>query len=192
MDPELEVSPTSIKVISAGFRGFTLLANQILSEEGVGADDGMGQLLMPEGSWPQLRRFLKGMQRIEKEVGAKVLMDSGQTVLRYADIPPTIVDIYSALSSSDIAYHMNHRRNGKPMFDPATGQMEEGIGHYLYRGKPGDTRLEIITDTPYPCSFDRGVVQGMALRFKPTAIVTHGPSCRNKGAASCTYAVMWK
>ncbi|HZI12657.1 MAG TPA: hypothetical protein VE153_19905 [Myxococcus sp.] len=192
LDPELEVSPASIKLISAGFRGFTHLANQILSEEGMGADDGMGQLLLPQDSWPLLRRFLKGMQRIEKEVGSKVLMDAGQSVHRYVEMPPTIVDIYSALGSIDIAYHMSHRRNGKPMFDPATGQMEEGIGHYLFRGKPGDARLEVISDAPYPCSFDRGIVQGMALRFKPTAIVTHGPSCRTQGAASCTYAVMWK
>lgn len=192
VDPELEVNRESIKVVADGFRGFTLLANQIMSEEGVGADDGMGHLLLPVDSWPQLRRYVKSLQRIGKEVGQKVLMDAGQTTPRHAQLPPNITDIYSGLGLLDVAYHMNHRKHGKYLFDPATGQMEEGIGHYLYRGKQGDSRLEIIADTPYPCSFDKGIVLGMAQRFKPTAFITHGPSCRDKGAASCTYAVMWK
>jgi hypothetical protein len=67
------------------------------------------------------------------DVGPRALFQYGQHLPKYAPFPPTITDIQSAMGSMDAAYHMNHRKNGKVMFDPATGEMLEGIGHYGYR-----------------------------------------------------------
>ena len=192
LDPALEVNREGVQIVVDGFRGFTLLANQIMIAEGVGADDGEGNLVMPPGAWNNLRSYLKALRRIEQEFGSQVLRDSGQALPKHVILPPAITDIYSALGSLDVAYHMNHRKNGEMLFNPATGKMQEGIGHYRYEGKAGDTKLSITSDGPYPCGYDHGLVIGFAHRFKANAQVVHGPTCRSKGAASCTYTVSWK
>ena len=40
--------------------------------------------------------------------------------------PPEINDVESAVRSIDIAFHLNQRKNGVVMYDPATGVMLEG------------------------------------------------------------------
>lgn len=192
LDPQLEVNREGAQILLDGFKGFTLLANQIMIAEGVGTDDGEGNLVLPAGAWLNLRSYLKALRRVEQEVGAMVVRDGGQTVPKYVKLPPSITDIYSALGSLDVAYHMNHRKHGEELFNPATGVMKEGIGHYQYQGKPGETKIVITSDVPYPCPYDHGIIMGMAQRFKANAQVAHGPTCRSKGAASCTYTVTWK
>lgn len=192
VEPDIEINRTGVEVVVDGFRGFTLLAHQIMIAEGVGTDDGEGTLVLPKGAWLNLRKYLKSLRRIEQEIGSQVLVDGGQTVPKHANLPPTITDIHSALGSLDIAYHMNHRRHGETLFNPANGTMTEGIGHYRFNAKPGESKIEIVTDTPYPCAYDKGVVLGMAQRFKSNAQLAHGPACRSKGGASCTYTLTWK
>ena len=36
----------------------------------------------------------------------------------------------ASLASLDVAFHMNHRKRGRAMYDPTTRAMREGIGHY--------------------------------------------------------------
>jgi hypothetical protein len=192
LDPALEVNREGVQIVVDGFRGFTLLANQIMISEGVGTDDGEGNLVLPKGAWLNLRSYLKALRRVEQEFGGQVLRDGGQTVPKHVNLPPQITDIYSALGSLDIAYHMNHRKSGELLFNPATGKMQEGIGHYQFQGKPGDTKVSITSDVPYPCAYDHGIVIGMSQRFIKNAQVVHGPTCRSKGAQSCTYTVTWK
>lgn len=190
VDPAIEVTRAGVKVVVDGFRGFTLLAHEIMISEGMGSDDGEGNLVLPAGAWLNLRKYLNALRRIEQEIGAQVLIDGGQTVIKHADFPPTITDVHSVFGSADIAYHMNHRRNGELLFNPATGAMQEGIGHWK-ASKEGDRKASLTSDTPYPCGYDHGIALGMAQRFAPNARLTHGPGCRSKGAESCTYHVTW-
>jgi hypothetical protein len=155
----------------------------------MGRDDGEGNLVLPPGDWLSLYQYLRALRRIEKEVGASVLLAAGQTVPKYAQFPPSIVDAYGALESMDIAYYMNHRKNGQALFNPASGTIEDDIGHYVYRGKKGDARVEIVSDTPYPCPYDNGIILGLAQRYQPKAKVTHGSECRSKDGEKCTYVV---
>ena len=82
------------------------------------------------------------------------------------------------------------------LFDPKTGRMREGIGHYVYEAA-GDRKLKMTGHNPYPCEFDRGIIEAMAKRFKPAGAalvrVKHDDSapCRKTGADSCTYWVEW-
>jgi hypothetical protein len=105
--------------------------------------------------------------------------------------PSSAVDIDSAVRSIDIAYHLNHRRAGRVMYDPATGIMLEGIGHYAHE-KVGVGHILSTCVTPYPCEFDLGIVATMARRFEPRTIVEHVSSeCRRQGAQACTYSLRW-
>ena len=106
--------------------------------------------------------------------------------------PPEIDNIEAALASIDVAYHMNHRIQGEVLFDPATGIMKEGIGHYRYQ-PGGDRGGVMVCETPYPSEFDRGIITGTARRWRPTVEVTLDESkpTRKRGADSCTYLVKW-
>ncbi len=51
----------------------------------------------------------------------------------------------------------------------------------------------MVCENPYPCAFDRGIIQAMAARFEPAAQVKHVDlgGCRKKAAESCSYLVSW-
>jgi hypothetical protein len=91
---------------------------------------------------------------------------------------------------------MNHRINGEVLFNPKTGAMKEGIGHYSFE-KTGPRAANMVCKNPYPCDFDRGIIESAARKFKPAdsiiLSVTHDDSkpCRKKGHDSCTYIVTW-
>jgi hypothetical protein len=93
----------------------------------------------------------------------------------------------------DVAYHLNHRKNGAPMFDPATGAMLEGIGHIRTQFFDNERRATVVCEEPYPCEFDRGLITALANRFEPMAKTLHDNSapCRKKGDSSCTFHVSW-
>lgn len=81
----------------------------------------------------------------------------------------------------DVAYHMNHR-GGE-------------IGNYEYQ-KTGERSALMICCNPYPCDFDRGIIESMIRRFKPKdslmPMVDHNQDiCRKKGDELCKYIVTW-
>ena len=121
-----------------------------------------------------------------------MLQDIGAAIPRNVFLPPSITDVVSVLQAIDVAFHMNHRKNGQVMFDPATGRMLEGIGHYTSRIE-GPRRIAVVCENSYPCAFDRGLVTAFAQRFAPNAKGVHDDSapCRAKGANSCTNVVTW-
>jgi hypothetical protein len=132
-------------------------------------------------------------QQISKQLGDGLLTQIGLAIPRNAHFPEGIRDIHAAIKSVDVAYHMNHRKDGQPMFDPATGRMQEGIGHYGYEPVPGQRRIICLCETPYPCAFDQGILTAMARRFESSARVTHDDSkpCRRWRGDRCTYVITW-
>ncbi|WP_136928152.1 hypothetical protein [Polyangium fumosum] len=126
-------------------------------------------------------------------IGPQKAFEMGVAGMKYAESPPGVTDIVTAMQMFDAAYHINHLENGVPMFDPETGTMREGIGHYRCLSISRH-RAVMEVDVPYPCDFDRGLMQSWARRFERTALVTHlEPSvCRKNGAPRCRYEVSWK
>ncbi len=55
------------------------------------------------------------------------------------------------LSKLDTIYHLNHSRDGVVMFDLATGEMTEGIGHYTYE-RVGEREVLMLCDNPTPAA----------------------------------------
>ncbi len=148
------------------------------------------------GKWYSQQAWLDSFKEISEELGAFTLFSIGKKIPENAQFPPEIDDIEKALAAIDVAFHMNHSINGKPLFDPNNGQMDEGIGHYGFE-KSGDKEASMECNNPYPCDFDRGIIESMAQRFKPEdssiVMVKHDDSkpCRKKGDDSCTYNVKW-
>jgi hypothetical protein len=191
---QVQVLGANLQIVIDGFRSFTVLANNILIEEGLGTDDGTGTVRFEAGNWYSLQHWLKTLKRIGNEFGHFLLYQSGMTTPKNAVFPPTVKDIHSALQCIDVAYHMNHALQGEAMFSPNTGEMREGIGHYRYTNLPGKKLITIESSTPYPCDFDQGIIIAMAQRFETGARLTHDVSkpCRKNGGACCTYHIAWK
>jgi methyl-accepting chemotaxis protein len=147
------------------------------------------------GSWHRQQAWLDAFQEIGRLIGPDALFAIGCSIPENADFPPEIDRIERGLAAIDVAYHMNHCLDGKPLFDPATGSMADGIGHYRSK-MSGDRQMTLVCDNPYPDDFDRGIIHAMAQKFKPAGAlvrVRHADdeNCRKKGGDSCTYIVNW-
>ncbi len=189
----VEVLGASLGAMLAGFQTATTLASKIMLEEGIGQAGPDGKVTIDPNAWIPAEKGLRAFREIAQNVGPSVQFQIGLKIPENAKFPPSVKDLESALAAIDIAYHMNHRKNGKTLFDPATGKITEGIGHYKSERVPGKNESITVCDNPYPCEFDRGLITAMAKKFQPNAFIFHDDKkpCRGKGGASCTYQVKW-
>jgi hypothetical protein len=194
-----QILGSNVSVILDGFGSFTLLASKILLESGLGTIDseGVGMAQLVPDKWYPLDAFLRAFDRIQQEFGEFTLRQAGLHVPKKAAPPEgesTFRDIHTAFRTLDMGYHFNHAKEGKAMFNPQTGEMSEGIGHFKTKPVPGKSNQVICeADSVYPCSFQEGIVLGLAQRFDSMARVAHDlKSCRKKGASVCVYNITWK
>lgn len=191
-EPGIEVYGASIDAIVEAFKLFPSIAFKKLVSYGIGTMQGR-EVVIDRNGWYSQANWLSVFQSLANEVGTRALLQIGQQVPKHAPFPPSINDIHSALASMNAAYHMNHRKGGKIMFDPTSGQMLSGIGNYGYTPVPLERRIISICENPYPCDFDRGIITTLAQRFERLARVSHDESapCRKNGADSCKYIIAW-
>lgn len=189
----IENTGIGIKVIVEGFGAFSVLASKFLAEEGLGTLGPEGIVEIDPNGWYPIDNFRRAFKRIGLEVGSAVVTQVGKVIPKEAKFPPAIKDIDSALGSLDIAMHMNHRKHGRLMFDPLTGEMLEGIGHLAYSRTAGKNEIIMTSDSLYPCAMDLGLITAMAQRFQPRAKVLHDHAqpCKEKGGTACRYIVTW-
>jgi hypothetical protein len=189
----IEVNGQTVYSVVDGFGTFRRVAEKFLADEKIGAFDASKRWSIEAEGWYSQAGWLRAFRRIAEDVGQSVLYDIGYRIPKNAQFPDFVRDVPSAIQSIDIAYHMNHRKAGQVMFDPQSGQMLEGIGHYGFEQRPGENRITSACRNPYPCSFDRGIVTAMAERFSRTARVEHAQGeCRRDGGDVCTYVVTWR
>ncbi|HEX4386711.1 MAG TPA: hypothetical protein VH083_27340 [Myxococcales bacterium] len=190
--PDIQVLGAAVNNIIEGLGAFRLLASHILNDVGIGSLDESGNFHLDKQAWYSFGAYLRAYSRMERELGPTIIYSAGLTIPRNAIFPKGIDSLETGLRSIDVAYHMNHGRHGEALFDAATGQMKNGIGHYHAR-RATDRRFELICENPYPCDLDRGIVEAMARRFEPSAMVFHDTKslCRKLGGESCTFHVEW-
>jgi len=191
-EPGIEVWGVCVEPFVEAFKLFPSVAFKRLVSHGIGTLKGKDVVIDRQAWYPQ-KEWLEAFEDISTTVGFRATYQIGQFIPRHAVFPPSVTDINSGIASIDIAYHMNHRKNGKVMFDPATGQKLSGIGNYGSTPVPGERKIVSVCENPYPCDFDRGILSAMAVRFERYARVVHddGASCRKSGASSCTYTIAW-
>ncbi len=185
---DVEVNGETVLSIVEGMGNSKEMALSILAKHGIANPQ--------PGQWYAQQSWLDAFKTIAESIGENTLFAIGRKIPEKAQFPPAIDNIEKALAAIDIAYHMNHRIRGVTLFDPSNGSMKEGIGHYTYEKIDGKS-ARMLCKNPYPCDFDRGIIEAMGRRFKPKdslfLTVAHDDSqpCRKKGSDTCTYHVSW-
>jgi len=191
INPDVEVNGQTVLSLVNGLGSFKSTGLRILDTHGIRN--------IKDDEWYCQQDWLNAFKYINEKIGAGSLFMIGKSIPANTNIPPKvqsiITNVYRALAATDYIYHMNHRLNGKILFDPATGKMSDGIGNYHYK-RFGEKHIEIKCDNPYPCDFDKGIITQMANMFKPDnayMIIEHDKTlgCRNHGDESCTYSITW-
>jgi len=167
----VEVNGETVITILKGMGAFQSTAKRILADNGI-EDPQPGQ-------WYNQQNWLNAFAEINKRMGKSALTLIGQKIPENAQFPPQINSVESGLASIDMAYKMNHR--GGP------------IGEYKFVKNSADN-YTIVCNNPYPCDFDKGLIEAVAQKFASTnqkIQVKHDDNkeCRNAGGESCTYHV---
>jgi hypothetical protein len=191
-EPGIEVNGQTVYSVVDGLGSFKTMAYDVLLSVGIGSGSKTAYQIVMDG-WYSQESWLQAFERIAKDIGDATLKQIGIKIPENAKFPPWVKDIDSAIKSVDIAYHMNHRKDRVVMFDPNTGKMLEGIGHYGYERITDKKMIISECKNPYPDAFDHGILTTMAKKFELRASVVHDDSkpCRKNGAESCTYIITW-
>ncbi|WNG33661.1 hypothetical protein F0U61_08485 [Archangium violaceum] len=189
----IEIKGQTLKSVVDGFNAFAVLGSAYLLDEGIGTRSPNGLVSLDPEGWYSQRSCLLCFQQISRQLGDGLLMQIGMAIPRNAHFPEGIQNIHDAIRTLDVAYHLNHRKNGRVMWDPSTRRMEEGIGHYGYEPVPGQRKIFSLCNTPYPCAFDQGLLTAMAQRYASNARVTHDNAslCRKLRGDRCGYFISW-
>lgn len=187
LNPNVEVNGQTVLSIAHSLGSMQTMGMRYLENNGL-------KNIKPDKWYPQ-QDWLNAFKSISEEVGSKTLYKIGASIPDNAQFPEDIDSIFKALAAIDVAYHMNHRIKNIVLFNPSTGKMEEGIGHYHFK-KVDERKVEIKCDNPYPCEFDKGIIERMANRFRPRYTLIrfeHKESdrCRKNGDNACLYTVSW-
>ncbi|MFY9260545.1 MAG: hypothetical protein WAO71_08570 [Gallionella sp.] len=133
--------------------------------------------------WYPFPNWINTLHAIAKEVGPFTVSNVGRKIPETAIWPPEIKDIHAAEASINVAYKMNTQGEG-------TG----GVGGYHYV-KLSENSCRVTCDTPFPCDYDQGIIEGIANKFQTSGqvvkVVHEKGSCRKNQGKSCSYLVSW-
>ena len=174
-DPIVQVSGEAVSAVVHGMGGATWKALEILAEHNI-----------HNPKWEDVVSATELVERLPGDFRnlwtRHALTPSGGRFRRTPSFRRVSTPSRRRCRSINIAYHMNHR-GGE-------------IGTYGFQST-GPRSATMVCRNPYPCAFDRGIIEAMAARFKPddsvAVSVQHDDSapCRRHGADSCTYLVTW-
>lgn len=170
--PDSTVSGGNILSMLAAMGPFRRRGEQILADHGI-------QGVEPEG-WYPLAAYVGALDTIGEKMGPNTLYQIGRQIPNHVVLPPGIDDFPKVLASFGMAFDMNHR-GGPPAGTTITFQQQS------------DTRGDIVTGTPYPCDFDRGVITGFFQKLLASAVTVQrreDAPCKAHGGETCTYHVI--
>ena len=127
--------------------------------------------------WYSLPAYVEALNTIERNVGPNTLNRVGQEIPNHIPLPPGLNTFQAVVGSFGPAFAMNHRGAGSG-----------GISHQI----TGPDTARIVSRTPYPCDFDRGVIRGFfskLLNLRCTIEHDLAAPCKKTGGESCTHLV---
>ena len=170
----VEVSGELVLAMVEGMRGVRKRYRHLLAEYGL--DD------PKPDRWYSRDELLDVFETLAADAGPFVVFDMGARVADNASFPAEIDSVEEALARADALFQSSHRG--------------AEVGSYTFE-KTGEGSGTMVCRTPYPCDFDRALIEALALRFRPreswNVTVKHEETaaCRKQGGDSCTYTVQW-
>ncbi|MGQ3412566.1 4-vinyl reductase [Natrinema sp. LN54] len=167
------IGRSPVSYIAAGESVSSFVGKQITNKL---AEHGLEDIEPEE--WYPLAIPLAMLYDMRDEYGGVRMRNMGQNVPEHVEFPPELSDVENALRGIDQAYHQNHRGSG--------------IGSYEFQ-LDGETEGVMTCENPYPCEFDKGLIQGVARKFadSPVEVEEVGDQCRSDGGQHCKYRVDW-
>lgn len=188
VSPTAKVSGDAILAMVDGLGVFKTMALELLEQNGITDPQREEQYLQ--------QNWLNAFKTIAEKIGPNTLFTIGTKIPENAKWPPNVDTIEKALTSIDVAYHMNHQIDNEVLFNPNNGMMKEGIGHYGFE-QIDEKKVKMVCNNPYPCDFDRGIILNTVKIFNKSGDqyprIDHDDlgSCRKDGSNACTYIVSW-
>jgi hypothetical protein len=99
-----------------------------------------------EDHFVSVQKWLDALAEIRDEVGEPTLREVGRHIVENAEFPPQFRTVKDVLLALDTIYHLNHRGD---------------VGHYV-ASVAKDGAIIVRCETPYPRSFERGLVEGIS------------------------------
>lgn len=170
---EMEVSGELVGAVAGGVEAFSAdsrgPARTILREHDLAT--------VRSGEWYPLAAYIAAIEALHDLVGDHAVHALGQRIARAVGFPTDTDDVPAALAALDEVCRARHRGGD--------------VGGYAFR-QIGDEDGRVECHTPYPCAFDRGVVEGAAVAHADGFVcVREVGACRSEGADRCTYDVSW-
>ena len=187
-EPGIEINGQIVYSTVAAFPMARCVPARILFNKGIGKRVNK-KFQIDDNEWYQQQVWLDVLKEMSSRFGDDALSRIGTRIAGIVPLPEWAKEIDSAIKFVNIAYHISHKKDGKIMFDPDSGVMLDGIGH-ISCSRNGEEYI-IVSESPYPCAFEKGIITAIVQQFKPNVSVIHDDStpCRKNGNESCTYKV---
>jgi hypothetical protein len=167
--PDATVSGGNILSMLAAMGPFRRRGEQILEENGI--------VGVEVERWYPLAAYVSALRAIGEKMGPNTLFQIGRQIPNHVPLPPGIDTFEKVLASFGMAFDMNHH-----------GTQPGAITYTVQNPRNGT----IVTGTPYPCDFDRGVIVGFFQKLLSTRVNVEpreGAPCKARGGETCTYGV---
>src|SRR5688500_3805871 len=122
-DRSVQSSGACLQSIVDAFGELRRAVSKLFAESGVGVLGRDGVVQIDPNAWNPIEIELDVLRRMRDRVGEATLYSVGVAIPAAISLPPQVVDVDSALAMLDVAYHLNHGRNGAPLFDVTNGTM---------------------------------------------------------------------
>lgn len=166
--PDALVSGGDVLSMLAATGAFRKTAEQLLTEHGI--------VDARADAWYPLPAYAQAMKELEQRVGPNTIFRIGKEIPSHIAMPTGLDTFERVAGAFGPAFTLNHRNAGNGRID------------YEITGPDSAT---IVSGTPYPCDFDRGVIMGFFQKLlQITPHYQHDNLlCKKKGSAVCVHYV---
>ena len=175
----VEVSGRVVRQVADGLRELptedSVRSREILARNGLDEPN-------PD-DWYLLVELLDALEAIGATLGDETLTRLGAKIPEGVEWPSNVETASDGFETVDEAYRLNHRGGD--------------IGYYEFH-EVADRERRVTCANPYPCAFDKGIIEGTLRAFGEEFSYTpmvflHETSeqCRDDGGEQCTYRVSW-
>ena len=175
-----------------------VLDSNIIKHKGISTKD-FDLDLEEDKSWYPLKNLIDLFDHLATHGGPSVLQRVGEEVTKQVPRPESIKNARLALENANKSYHMNHRRDGKELYDYENECIiEGGIGHVRLVIDRENETADYVCGSFYPSDFDLGMAKQILKIFGNNFLAAlsvkrdESKPSRLKGGDTCTFNLNYR